>query len=431
MKKLTIIRTAFGLVSGVLLLATSCGKSGKAVHREDWIGYVPSGPAETTSKYFELWNRKIRPDSMQLQGLVVVAGEYTRFFQNSGDVQWLDKAEKALHKALEIGQFDRASLHRAYARNRISVHRFDQALEHALKARENGRGPEETQALLFDVYMELGRFEEARAQLDLIRDEEDFGYLIREAKWQDHRGELSRAIYFMEQALRRIEGGTNVELKTWTYANLGDFYSHDGRFESAVNMYLKSLKINPYCAQAVKGLAWIAYSYDRNDALAMEILDGLSGYYQGPELWLLKSEVAGSLGRSDSARVYRERFDQQTQNRALSAMYATYRIDLKLEEPNTRAEALRWAKQEAGQRQTPEVYAQLAYAYLRNSDSLQALQIVEDYVRDRTYEPGSLLYMAEVYQATGRHREAGELKKELLEAQYELGPDMMKRVTAL
>jgi hypothetical protein len=50
----------------------------------------------------------------------------------------------------------------------------------------------------------------------------DYDYLIRLAKWNDHKGDLKTAITFMEKA-RDIAEKDNRTLKIWSYSNLGDF----------------------------------------------------------------------------------------------------------------------------------------------------------------------------------------------------------------
>jgi hypothetical protein len=50
----------------------------------------------------------------------------------------------------------------------------------------------------------------------------DYDYLIRLAKWNDHKGDLKTAITFMEKA-RYCREEDNRTLKIWSYSNLGDF----------------------------------------------------------------------------------------------------------------------------------------------------------------------------------------------------------------
>ncbi|MEO0527321.1 MAG: hypothetical protein AAFZ89_08850, partial [Bacteroidota bacterium] len=59
---------------------------------EDYNRFLDSKPSKTTSKYFELWNSKIKPDSMQLTSFGIVAGQYNRYFKSTGDITYLKRA---------------------------------------------------------------------------------------------------------------------------------------------------------------------------------------------------------------------------------------------------------------------------------------------------------------------------------------------------
>ena len=65
---------------------------------------------------------------MQLLSFGIVGGEYNRYFQETGDIEYLKKAEKSLKKALEIAAIGKAGYFSALARNYISQHRFKEAL---------------------------------------------------------------------------------------------------------------------------------------------------------------------------------------------------------------------------------------------------------------------------------------------------------------
>jgi hypothetical protein len=49
----------------------------------------------------------------------------------------------------------------------------------------------------------------------------DYDYLIRLAKWNDHKGDLKTAIFYGKA--RDTEKEDNRTLKIWSYSNLGDF----------------------------------------------------------------------------------------------------------------------------------------------------------------------------------------------------------------
>ena len=133
------MKTLVYLMVGILLVSCS-RKQSNVTNSNDYNTYLTTGPQKTTSKFFELWNSKIDMDSTQLLSFANVAGEYHRFFEATGEISFLKKAEKASMKALEIANINQSAYARAMARNYISQHRFKEALEMAKLADDFGGG---------------------------------------------------------------------------------------------------------------------------------------------------------------------------------------------------------------------------------------------------------------------------------------------------
>ena len=230
----------------VMILVSSCGTKNKdtVAHKKDYNKYLVSNEIETTSKYFDLWNSKIRPDSMQLTSFGVVGGEYNRYFQQTGDIKFLKKAEKSLKKAVDIANIGKPGFYRSLARNYISQHRFKEALLLADSAAAIGGDFNENQSLFFDLHMELGNYQKAEQHLDSLKNMSDFGYMIRLAKWNDYKGDLDTTINFMEKARTKAETSKSKDLMLWSYTNLADYYGHAGRIQDSYNHYLKALEID-------------------------------------------------------------------------------------------------------------------------------------------------------------------------------------------
>ena len=149
----------------------------------------------------------------------------------------------------------------------------------------------ETQKLLFDVNMELGNYTEAEKNLNSLTDVSDFDYLIRISKWNDHLGDLKTAITFMEKAKDIAIANDNKSLKIWTFSNLGDLNGHDGNIKTSYDYYLKTLAIEPNNSYALKGIAWIVFSFERNAKEANRIIDIVSKRHQTPDFYLLKAQI--------------------------------------------------------------------------------------------------------------------------------------------
>ena len=197
---------------------------------------------KTIQKEIEFWQKKYNASPNQTSYLIQLAGYYTSLFETTFEVNHLYKAEELLLKVNSYFNYSEVEPIRALAKNYITQHRFQEALILANKALKIGEGFKETQKLLFDVNMELGNYDDAKKNLSKFYNTEDFDYLIRMAKWNDHVGDLPTAITLMEKATSKAELNENKNLKIWSYSNLGDMYGHAGRISDSYTFYLKTLK---------------------------------------------------------------------------------------------------------------------------------------------------------------------------------------------
>lgn len=417
------------------LLIISCKESSEQVSQitnsEDYNSYLAIQKARTTSPYFELWNSKITSDSIELPGFTAVAGEYNMFFESTGNIAFLKKAEQSLEKAVEVANMDEEKYYRSLARNYISQHRFKEALVYADSAAQLSKNIPATQHLLFDVHMELGNYTKADSIQKLFADPQDFDYIIRAAKWNDYKGKLDKTIMFMEKAREKAEAGKNRSKLLWVYSNIADYYGHDGRIQDSYQHYLKTLEIDSSNAYAKKGIAWIAYSKDKNSVEAQRILDSVLTAHVSPDYYLLKAEIAEFQNDEEAKKNAMDSFWKLANNPAYGNMYNTHKIEVLAEDPATKKEALALAEQEIKNRATPETYQVLALANLENGYKEKALKIINDHVVDKTFEPTALLTMAKIYKANLMPDKLEDLKEELLEAGYEMGPVKLREIHSL
>ena len=98
-------------------------------------------------------------------------------------------------------------------------------------------------------------------------------------------------------------------------------------------------------------------------------------------------------------------------------------------EDNTKtAKALQIALIEIENRPTPQSYDLLAWTYYNHGDTQEALEVMEQHVVNKTFEPEALYHLAQIYKANKKLDKAKGLKKELLESTFELGPLMAKKI---
>lgn len=410
----------------LMLTIVSCNKVPEQVtHQSDYEKYLEEDSEITVEKIkqdHDFWQKKIEEAPGQFPYLVQMAAAESGLFNLTGDIEYLIMAENNLKEAIEKTNYNNAGYLKSLARNYISQHRFKEALTLLDTAEVIGEKINGTQKMLFDVHMELGNYEKAETYLKKIEDRRDFDFLIRYAKWSDHKGDLATAITNLEEARGKAEIANIQGLKQWSYTNLADFYGHNGEIQKSYKHYLMALELDPNDAYAKKGIAWIIYSHERNPKEALRILNSITKQHQAPDYYLMKAEIAEFMNDETSKKLNQDLFLTAVSNENYGGMYNSTSAILFAEELFANDKAMDLAIREIKNRSTPQAYDLLAWTHYNNGDYEKALEIAEQYVVDKTYEPNVLLHLAHIYKATGKTEEAESLKKELLESIYELGP---------
>lgn len=420
------------IIVALLLFGCNSEESNQITTTEDYDKYLNTQVSKSEKAALDelsFWQGRFKNDSTKIIELGKLAGVNSSIFNATGDVTRLYKAEKLLKKAIEVSAEEKDSYMRALAHNYISQHRFKEAkilLDSAYAFPDNKR---ETELMLFDVAMELGNYKTADTLLGKVKNNSDYNYLIRLSKWSDYKGDLDAAIRYMEQAKAVSESRGIPSLKVWTYSNIADYYGHAGRISDSYQHYLKTLELDNDNAYAKKGIAWIAYSLERNTSEANRILDSIMVHHKSPDHYLLKSEMAEFDSNSSEAKRQKDNFINAVESGDYGNMYNTYLIELYAD--SNPKKALELAKKEVENRATPETYQLLAYAQLKMGNREKALYIIENFVEGKTFEPMAQYYSALVYKANYLDEKVVPLKKELLDAAYELGPVMFNEIEKL
>lgn len=402
--------------------------------KEDYNAYLLKTTHESADEALEeisFWETKLEKAPNQISWLGKLATAYTQAFNATGKIDYLINAEANLVNANHRTKYENAGFLRALARNYISQHRFKEALDLLKKAKLLAEDLNSTHKMLFDVYLELGRTEEAYNMLESFKKHADFDYYIRLAKWNDNQGNLADAIFTLEKASRIAAGKKNRYLKEWSYTNLADFYGHAGKIDKAYRHYLKALKLNPDNMYALKGIAWIVYSNDNEPEEALRILNNIQKKYNSPDLHLFKSEIATSLNKLDLKSKFEKDYFEMIAGGAYGEMYNSYNVLLLSEKEERLWRAMQLAQKEVSNRPTPESYDLLAWAHFQQGNINEAQAIIEYKVFNKTSEPRVLYHMATIFKATGQVERAKSIKQELKDSYFELGPLLKKNIEKL
>ncbi|TRX27761.1 hypothetical protein FNW25_05740 [Flavobacterium franklandianum] len=422
-----------------LLLATlvllSCNqKSNTVTSQKEYAKYLEikdNKSRDFVQSEIDFWQKKFDAAPNQISYLSLLSSNYSKLFENTGNVKYLYKAEELLLKSNEAYNYSVVGTIRSLGRNYISQHRFKEALVLANKALIIGEGMKETQKLLFDINMELGSYSQAEQNLKAINDSSDFDYLIRISKWNDHLGDLKTAISLMEKAKDIAILNENKHLQVWTFSNLGDLNGHAGNIKKSYDYYLKTLELEPNNSYALKGIAWITFSHERNTVEAKRIIDNISKRHHTPDFYLLKAQIAEFENNTTAKNENLTAYFQMLNSINYGVMYNKYNALIYADDKNTATKALEIAKLEIAHRPTPDSYDLLAWSYYNLGDSKKALEIAEKYVVGKSFEPKLNYHLATIYKANNRKGKIASIKAELLNSMYELGPNFEQKISNL
>ena len=418
----------------MLLLVSCTSKTNSITARKDYDKYLEikdNKSRDFAQGEIDFWQNKYNKAPNQTSYLSLMASNYSKLFENTAKVAYLYKAEKLLLQVNKEYKYGEVGPIRSLGRNYISQHRFKEALVLANKALAIGEGKIETQKLLFDVNMELGNYAEAEKNLTYLTDKNDFDYCIRISKWNDHLGDLKTAISFMEKAKQIAIANDNKSLKIWTFSNLGDLNGHAGNIKTSYDYYLKTLAIEPNHSYALKGIAWIAFSYERDSKEALRIIDDISKKHHTPDFYLLKAQIAEYDNDVTLKNQNLKDYFTMLNTIGYGAMYNKYNTLIYADTKATAAKALEIAKVEIEHRPTPDSYDLLAWAYYNMGNAKKALEIEEKFVVGKSFEPKLNYHVATIYKANNLNAKIAPLKEELLKSIYELGPNMENKIKNL
>ncbi|WP_068828501.1 tetratricopeptide repeat protein [Wenyingzhuangia fucanilytica] len=407
----------------IIFLLFSCQQEKKQVVQnqdiQQYLELTEDVSLEKLQINLKFWEDKLSANPTQFTYNVEIAAIENQLFSKTGKIEHLKKAEMLLNNAVERTGYKQSGYLRALARNYISQHQFKKSLDLLKVAEANGDKKQETIKMLFDVHLELGNNKIAEQYLSNIENKRSFDYLIRIAKWQDHEGNLDATIAYMEEALQGAKEKGYEGLITWCETNLADYYGHHGDIEKSYQFYLKTLKNDPANVYALKKIAWISFSHDKNINQAKEIITKIKQRYAGADIDLLAYQIA-LYDQKDINQNYNNYWTEVSKS-SYGQMYNKYNFDI-LEANKEYNKAYELALVEVQNRPTAQSYSLLALAVAHKENPAKGLEIIKEKNVLKSYEPEVLLRVAKVYALNKEQALVKPLKKELLEAEFELGP---------
>ena len=425
MKKTTFL---FSIILAAIISAAFYFQSEKPiVNPTDYEVYLKKENLEKEiskrSGEINFWQNKLinTPDNFVYEKKL--AGLFANRFKLSGEPHDLFLSD-SLFKNINQRIPGQVGILQSLTANAITQHKFREAEKYIKQAYEIGEKRFISSLMFVDVLLERGQIFSADQYLRDIAAGYHFDYLIRDVKFQDQKGDLEKAIQQMEKALSIAKASGNEDIINWSLSNLADMYGHDGRIKKSYDTYLEALSHNPADLHSIKGIAWVAFSHEKNTAEAKRILNFLKSIHPVPDYDLLLAEIATFENDEKLAVQYQQQFITKASKSIYGNMYKSYICELTSDTPN----AVAIAKAEIEERPHPMSYDLLAWANFQNGNFKKALEITENHVLQKTSEPVALYHSGIILKAASQFEKAEKYLDEALEAAYELGPVVAQEI---
>ncbi len=377
------------------------------------------------------WSNKKSNAPEQYTYNVPLASAYSQLYERNARIDDLLMAGHLLEEAVAHTPVNsRSGLLRTLAQHYISRHEFCKAENLMLQADALGEGKHENDMIHFDLAMEMGREDQALSYLNKLAPFNDFQYLIRRAKWEDSKGNLDRAILWLNDAKKIAELDKDQGQLYWIYSNLGDFYGHQKDITQSMHHYNKALEIKEDDWYSQKGMLWETYSNEKNYAATLEGISLLQKESSDPSLLLWKAETSMLMGDRNAYLQGINEFINITSSPKYGNMYRAYLSDIFCRKESFKPEtALLLAMEEIQERPTPESYSLLVQALYHQGKIEKAVSLAQMHVLHRTEEPKALLRLKKI-EALGPETHQMIIAA-LKEAEYELGPFLVNQSSNL
>lgn len=414
----------------VIIFTTSCSQPKEDISSlADYISYlslVESVSNDSKEDELRFWSARLSANHHDATALLKIAGLFAERFKSTGQINDILLSDSLYTTALKYTPDDNVGIYHCLAANAITQHKFRLAGKYAEKALAQNDKKAASLLIMTDVALELGDYAKAKRTLNQFSNKNAFAYLIREAKLKDHEGKLDTAILLMEKAYDRIKG--NKALAQWTLSNLADMYSHAGKIDKGYQAYLDVLANNPLDDYALKGIAWIVLSNDRNTVDSKTIMNTLVARKRMPEAFLLLAEIAEVEGNEIEKMKNLKKFMAMASLPSYKTMYHKYLAILYAEEFQNPEACLAIAREEIINRPTPQSYDLLAWGYYHHKNFKKALEVALEKIEHQTFEPEAYYHLGMIYLAAGNRVRGRFYLEEALASEFELGPSIGEKI---
>lgn len=387
-------------------------------------GSLPVGTKVPTKAAIALFERQVQENSEDTSSLSILGQLYFRHAKEADDLPYYARAAQTLEQAIRLEpDYPAAKLHLAHVY--ASQHRFLEALKLASEVRASQPHSALALAIVSDCQLELGRYDEAKASLDiLLKIEQSPPIQARLARYAELTGDTDQALASLDQALAGLESlGAPAEETTWYLWRKASLLFGRGEVPAAKRLYQKVLEIDSDDSAALFGLAEVQRASGEVPQ-AIETVQKIIDDSQAPPAMAFMGDLHAISGN----QVVAEQWYQKTEAamraemvvagdahaREVAMFFADHQRNLD--------EALALATKDLERRQDIYSYDTLAWCQYQAGEVSQAANSIKQALRLGTQDAKLFFHAAQIFAANGQAIES----KAMLARAIKLNADLAR-----
>ncbi|HET9084283.1 MAG TPA: tetratricopeptide repeat protein [Candidatus Limnocylindrales bacterium] len=261
-------------------------------------GSAPNVSLDQVDHSIGAWSKNLAANPHDYLAATNLAILYQGRGRLSYDLSDYQRSLDAARQALTIEPTD-VEARLAEASTLVSLHDFDKARTTADEILVDVPGAPAALAVRFDALLELGRIDDARRDLAVLKSTGGPAILIREARLACVTGDAARALQLATQARKAAVDDEVQDLGIYDYA-VGEYARLAGDALTARTGYEAALEIRPTDVGALIGLARID-AFEGTSARAIDGLRRATGIAPQPEALALLGDLLQDADPADRA----------------------------------------------------------------------------------------------------------------------------------
>ncbi len=222
------------------------------------VARTAAAVAERRDADIAFHQRRVQRDPIGAADRARLAALYLQRARETGDFEDYRRAEALARRSLALRVAHNTSTYVVLASALLAQHRFAEALEVARALNARDPGVPRHQALLGEMELELGRYDDARAIFhSLWPARHELSVAPRFARWAEIKGRTDLARRLLQAARTDATRRTGLppEQLAWFHLRVGDLALRHGRLDEAEYAFRAGLRVFPTDSRILAAMA--------------------------------------------------------------------------------------------------------------------------------------------------------------------------------